>query len=309
MSGNDKFEQNGSEAEEAGKKSPSERTGKDKVGDILHKERVTKRITIETIAKDLKLNEKYIKAIESNNHDELPAAPYIRVYLRSMANYLMLDADDILEQYLSEKGIEADAGFEDNTSKVSIDVKEDSGKKPATTAIIISIIAALAVLSFISNQMGLLSTPEDTVNKTEAAADSIAAEQKYYDSIQAIPSITDSLTDSLSVDSTTNDSVSSQDIDKKEMMLTITSKRDSVWIQIFSDNKSWRNFIRPGIVKNFTAKDSFNVHVGNNAALKYKLNGIPHVINGKGVRIFKITPKKTELWTTAKWKSVFKDRL
>ena len=37
---------------------------RDKVGDMLRKERLTRRITVETIAKDLKLNVNYIKALE-----------------------------------------------------------------------------------------------------------------------------------------------------------------------------------------------------------------------------------------------------
>ncbi len=308
MSENDKLDVSGETSGDNTNNNASERKGQDRVGDLLHKERVTKRITIETIAKDLKLNEKYIKAIESNNHDELPAAPYIRVYLRSMANYLMLDADEILERYLKEQGIEADSEFVDNTEKVSVNVRDDVKEKPTTMIVIISIVVALAILSFISNKFGLLSTPEETA-PTEMTTDTSVSEDALLDSIQAIPSLTDSIADSTISDSLDADSTQAKAPAKKEMKLTISSKRDSVWIQIFSDNVSWRNFIRPGITKTFTAKDSFNVHVGNNSALRYKLNGVPHPINGKGVRIFKITPDKTELWTSSKWKSVFKDRI
>ncbi len=42
-------------------------TGKDRVGDIIRKERITRRITVETIAKDLKLNVKYIKSLKPVN--------------------------------------------------------------------------------------------------------------------------------------------------------------------------------------------------------------------------------------------------
>ena len=53
----------------------------DLVGDTLRKERITRRITVDTIAKDLKLNVKYIKALEGNDYKSLPADPYVRVYL------------------------------------------------------------------------------------------------------------------------------------------------------------------------------------------------------------------------------------
>ena len=68
----------------------------DRVGDILRKERITRRIALETIAKDLKLNVRYVRSLESNDYNDRPADPYIRVYLRSLAKYLLLDSEAIL---------------------------------------------------------------------------------------------------------------------------------------------------------------------------------------------------------------------
>ena len=76
---------------------------KDRVGDILRKERITRRITVETIAKDLKLNVKYIKALEASEYEALPADPYVRVYLRSLAKYLTLDPEDILKKRIDSR--------------------------------------------------------------------------------------------------------------------------------------------------------------------------------------------------------------
>jgi len=84
---------------------PAQNEREDRVGDILRKERITRRITVETIAKDLKLNVNYIKALESSEYELLPAEPYIRVYLKSLTKYLSLDSESILQQFHKERGI------------------------------------------------------------------------------------------------------------------------------------------------------------------------------------------------------------
>ena len=76
----------------------------DRVGDILRKERITRRIALETIAKDLKLNVKYIKSLEANDYSDLPADPYIRVYFRSIAKYLLLDPRKFLSVFTRNAG-------------------------------------------------------------------------------------------------------------------------------------------------------------------------------------------------------------
>ena len=97
------------------------------------------------------------------------------------------------------------------------------------------------------------------------------------------------------------------------MMFEIRVKpgKDSVWIQAFSDGASWKNWLKPGQLKRFTARDSFNIHVGNNRLLQYTFDGKPLTLNTTDVAIFKIskTARQPELWNLAKWNLIFKNRL
>ena len=93
---------------------------RDRVGDILRKERITRRITVETIAKDLKLNVKYIKALEASEYEALPADPYVRVYLRSLAKYLSMDSEEILKKFYTERGMSIE---KETSSKISVSMK------------------------------------------------------------------------------------------------------------------------------------------------------------------------------------------
>jgi len=133
----------------------------DRVGDILRKERITRRIALETIAKDLKLNVKYIKALEANEYNALPAEPYIRVYFRSLAKYLMLDPEEILKRFYEERGIPAEAYSKDTSSKITISMVERE-RPYMPWFIIVGFIAVLAVFSFVAKKAGWIASSVST---------------------------------------------------------------------------------------------------------------------------------------------------
>lgn len=138
-------------------------SGKDSVGDILRKERLTRRITVETIAKDLKLNVGYIKALEASDYEALPADPYVRVYIKSLTKYLSLDAEAIMKEFYKERGLIA----EDREGMEKIDVSVKKQDKSPAIIIAAALIVALAVFAFIANQKGWIST-ENVITTTVA---------------------------------------------------------------------------------------------------------------------------------------------
>jgi cytoskeletal protein RodZ len=139
---------------------PAQNEREDRVGDILRKERITRRITVETIAKDLKLNVGYIKALESSEYESLPAEPYIRVYLKSLTKYLSLDSESILQQFHRERGLGGGNEYRKD-NKIEISMRKGEEKKNPTLVIAAVLIAALALFAFMANQQGWISQPEE----------------------------------------------------------------------------------------------------------------------------------------------------
>ena len=269
---------------------------KDRVGDILRKERITRRITVETIAKDLKLNVKYIKALESSDFGSLPADPYVRVYLRSLAKYLSLDPEEILSTFYEEKGVNSEVYKKDTSNKLQISMQESETKQnPAfLLAIVLIILAGGFVL--IANRMGWIPTPEDTATQT------VQSEKETGDSSDG-----DSLHSTIPVLHT--DHAEQTWADKDIMQIQLRAINDSVWVQVFSDGESWKNFIYHDQERLFTAKDSFNIHVGNNSLLEISVDGEPIKIRGTGVVTLKLDRAGFETWPLTKWNRVFRGRL
>jgi cytoskeletal protein RodZ len=292
---------------------PVQKNKPEKVGDILHRERVVKRISLETVAKDLKLNIDYIKAIESNSFHLLPAQPYVRVYLRSIATYLMLDPDMILKQYFKDRGITETESSKGESERIKINTENDTDKPSATRYILIfGIIIAAVVVFVIGNRMGWIKT--GTAEGPAAVADTTSEiDEEELEAFEA-PDSTDSLAQELVDDSimgldSLNIKSENGTVVKDTLRFVIKSIRDSVWVQVFYDGKSWKNFVRENHPRVFYAADSINIHVGENAYLHYFLNGKRIRIKGKGVKLFKIDSEGADIWTMSKWKTVFKDRL
>lgn len=68
-------------------------------GELLRVHREKLGLTTQEIANSVHLEIKIIEAIEKNEHDKLPAAIYVRGYLRSYAKVVDADAERVIELY------------------------------------------------------------------------------------------------------------------------------------------------------------------------------------------------------------------
>ncbi len=57
-----------------------------------------RNLSIEQVASDTRISQRFIQALEDEQFDELPAPVYVRGFLRSYANYLKIDAQPLLDE-------------------------------------------------------------------------------------------------------------------------------------------------------------------------------------------------------------------
>lgn len=70
--------------------------------EILADQIEAKDLTVEQLSAKTGVPEQYIKAILNNQPERLPALPYIRSYLLTMAEFLAIDSEVVLEAYRTE---------------------------------------------------------------------------------------------------------------------------------------------------------------------------------------------------------------
>lgn len=75
-----------------------------KVGELLRTEREKKGLSLHEIGLSLKINPKILKAIEDGDTTQLPAKTFLRGFIRSYAQYLKLNVEEVLELFSTEFG-------------------------------------------------------------------------------------------------------------------------------------------------------------------------------------------------------------
>jgi len=75
-----------------------------KLGELLKAEREKKGLSLHEIGMGLKINPKILKAIEEGTTSDLPAKTFLRGFVKSYAQYLHLDAKQILDLFQEEYG-------------------------------------------------------------------------------------------------------------------------------------------------------------------------------------------------------------
>jgi flagellar biosynthesis protein FlhG len=71
-------------------------------GSVLRRIRLSRGVELEEISAVTKINERYLRCLEEDRYEELPAPVYVRGFLREYAKCLRLDPLRVTESYLEQ---------------------------------------------------------------------------------------------------------------------------------------------------------------------------------------------------------------
>ena len=69
------------------------------IGDQLRETRMRNRIDIADVEAATKIRAKYLRALENEEWELLPGPTFVKTFLRTYADYLGLDARNLVEEY------------------------------------------------------------------------------------------------------------------------------------------------------------------------------------------------------------------
>jgi len=75
----------------------------DTIGEKLRSTREARKLSLKDVAKDTNISVLYIEALENEEFDRFPGETYVTGFMRSYAEYLKLDADEIIQHYKAFK--------------------------------------------------------------------------------------------------------------------------------------------------------------------------------------------------------------
>ena len=122
------------------------------VGEILHKAREEKGISLEEISKETKINIKYLKAIEANDFDNLPPATFTKGFMQNYAKTVGLDPENVLAIFRrdydqDERGRIVPRGLSEPV-RTSVNLFN-----PTTTTIALSVAIGVLIIGFFIRQI------------------------------------------------------------------------------------------------------------------------------------------------------------
>ena len=134
-----------------------ESNGEAKIGRILEQERKKKGLSLEEVEQATKIRKRYLDGLEREDYAVLPAGVYAQGFLKTYANYLGLDGEDLTRKLKSrrkpqrERGInyntETENGFEE--SLIAPTGLQGTDKRRFPTSAVVTLLVAVLILAVV----------------------------------------------------------------------------------------------------------------------------------------------------------------
>lgn len=282
----------------------------DEIGSILHEARISKQLSLDAAQDQLKIQSKYLSAMEEGRFDILPTAVHARGYLKNYAKFLDLDPAPLLELYQAELANaqrrtrrgkqnetslvpETDNGFFDPVNMQLNPIRNGATGESALRLIIIFALLAAIILVASRFFVGQDTTsrnlgPMDTVTQfyrsvilgetPETAAEIAAQEEAIEESAEA------PINNPLIIETGRSEVVEAVPTAvpsfvcplNAELMTVRIDATERVWMQLYIDGElQIQDNIREGESIEYVAEDSFRINTGNAYAVYVTVNSQP----------------------------------
>jgi cytoskeletal protein RodZ len=147
------------------------------IGERLKSAREAKKLAIRDVAKETNIAPRYIEALEAEEFDRFPGETYISGFLRSYAEFLKIDADEMIQSYKGYKIGESATPLEELTRPTSTDIvtklsslSQNNKKLVYAGAAAAALLVIVGVYALISSSSVNLSTDSSLENRMRSEA-------------------------------------------------------------------------------------------------------------------------------------------
>lgn len=224
-------------------------------GSYLKSFRLKQAETIESVARKTRIAVHCLKAIEDNDHAQLPPRAYVRSFIRAYAEAVGANADVALNLYLAD--------LEQQAAERTQRLRRQAGLSiMRRTLLAVGLITSILVLVRFTDIFPDSQPPEDAVETSPPAADSApAAGEHAQRQTAAAPS------------------------PKATLRLKIIAVEDT-WLKIIVDGQNARSYtLKPEERLELEGSKSFNLMIGNATGVKIFLNDRPVKIFGSSGQV------------------------
>lgn len=153
----------------------------DELGHILREARETKGLTLQQVQEQIRINARFLSALENGEYERLPTPVHVRGFLRNYARFLNLDPTPLIDRYEINKTQRRPTPAKNGDARlpgpisaptpedrlffdpVNVEVGDGQRRDPESALRLIIIASLLIALALVINRfIPLFQTPEDS---------------------------------------------------------------------------------------------------------------------------------------------------
>jgi cytoskeletal protein RodZ len=276
------------------------------LGGYLKNQRESKKISLREVAKNTRVREYILKAIEEDRHDLLPAPTYVKGFLLAYAKYLNLDRKDILLRYERVlKGEPVKREPVPPSPTPSLKPKKKTSWLTKQTWVVGGVIVASFIVFYFFSPYSSKPPIEPVPEKPILKKKSTIAPSKPVTAITRTPEEKMTVEEKKPLTPSSSSTAAPSVQEKKPISLQLKAI-EKTWVNYQADNQSEEDMIfKPGEGISVLASNQIRIVIGNAGGLDLILNG--KVLNKYGMSgdVIKliITPQGVEVKPLEKPKS------
>ena len=260
-----------------------------KIGPILEQARKEKGLTLEEVEHATKIRKRYLAGLEREDFGVLPDAVYAQGFLKTYANYLGLDGEELSRELKDQRRPRRERGIAYGVPKTSEfdrplinpgELAKTRNRKMVSGSTILTLIVALLALVAIVGSLYYVGRGVQTSNPNPSAsseqkagnkADNGSKPQADKEEAAAPSAGEEDAPDAEGAKANDNAASESQ---PDSLKVEVSVEGSASWLSILTDgNLAYEQIAQPGFSQTFEAQREVSIKTGNAGAVGVKVNG------------------------------------
>ena len=266
------------------------------IGVILKEVRSRRGLTLDDVEQATKIRRRYLEGLENDDYSVLPDAVYARGFLKTYANYLDLDGEELAGKLRSRRPRQEWHGNQGDFRKTGFDEPlinpgglAGAERRGIPIATVLTLFVSMIVI------MGIIGTLYYVGNESQSSKKNQAPPAKKSD-VKADAKSADAKSSSGNSngasekgdksaagseakpkdpgDGKTQDAAANKDVPPQTLGVSVNVEGSESWISVQSDGVLvYEQIAQPGFSETFEAKKELTISTGNAGAVTVSVNG------------------------------------
>jgi cytoskeleton protein RodZ len=260
-----------------------------KIGPVLEKARKDKGLTLDEVEQATKIRKRYLTGLEREDYGVLPDAVYVQGFLKTYANYLGLDGEELSRELKDQRRPRRERGIAYGAPKTSEfdrplinpgELAKTRNRKTVSGSTILTLVVALLALAAIVGSLYYVGRGVQTSNSNPSPSSEEKAGNKNKADNGSKPQAGNEEAPAPSAGeekaaegAKANDNAASEP-QPDSLRVEVSVEGSPSWLSILSDgNLAYEQIAQPGFSQTFEAQREISIKTGNAGAVGVKVNG------------------------------------